>query len=201
MQDDARPWNRNIAYHHLVLDAAPAVRHRAIDVGCGQGLLLPELAARYDDVIGLDRDEAALTDAAHTVAGLDNVTLIRGDVTTVELPHALFDLVSAVAVLHHLPLRSGLARLADLVRPGGCLVIVGLYQASTPADHLAGAIAIPATAVLKRLHRYTPVTSPMLDPTATLSDIRSAAAEITPGASIRRQLLLRYSLTWTRPAD
>jgi hypothetical protein len=45
------------------------------------------------------------------------------------------------------------------------------------------------------------MTAPMLDPTATLSDIRSAAAEITPGASIRRQLLFRYSLTWTRPAE
>ncbi|MCU1355552.1 MAG: SAM-dependent methyltransferase [Acidimicrobiales bacterium] len=195
------PWNHNIAYHRLVLAAAPARRHRALDVGCGQGHLLPHLAAAYDDVIGLDTDEAALTEAAHRVGELPNVTLIRGDVTSAELPHALFDLVSAVAVLHHLPLRSGLARLADLVRPGGCLVVVGLARSASPLDYAWGAAGLPVSKVLRLVRGHTPVTAPIVDPTQTLADIRQAAAEITPGARIRRHLLFRYSLTWTRPPD
>ena len=197
---DRPPWNHNVAHHRIVLAAEPATRHRALDVGCGQGLLLPALAARYDDVVGLDVDDAVLTEASHVVDDLPNVTLIRGDVCSAELPHALFDLVAAVAVLHHLPLRTGLARLADLVRPGGCLVVVGLAKAATPLDVAWGAAGIPAYAVLKVRHGHTPVTAPTLEPTATLADIRSAAAEITPGARIRRHLLFRYSLTWTRPA-
>lgn len=47
-------WNHNIAYHQAVLDAAPTPCHRALDVGCGQGFLLPELADRCSEVVGID---------------------------------------------------------------------------------------------------------------------------------------------------
>jgi SAM-dependent methyltransferase len=129
MRADGRPlWNHNIAYHQAVLDAAPTPCHRALDVGCGQGFLLPELADRCSEVVGIDPDETALAGAAHRVADRTNVTLVRGDVMTADLQEAGFDLVAAVASIHHLPLEPALGRLATLVRPGGSLAIVGPAQ-------------------------------------------------------------------------
>ena len=95
---------------------------------CGQGFLLPELADRCSEVVGIDPDETALAGAAHRVADRTNVTLVRGDVMTADLQEAGFDLVAAVASIHHLPLEPALGRLATLVRPGGSLAIVGPAQ-------------------------------------------------------------------------
>jgi hypothetical protein len=62
-------------------------------------------------------DEAALAAAAVRLAGQGDVRLLRADVLDAELPESAFDLMTAVASLHHLPLPPGLARLAELVRP------------------------------------------------------------------------------------
>jgi len=78
--------------------------------------------------VGIDPDETALAGAAHRVADRTNVTLVRGDVMTADLQEAGFDLVAAVASIHHLPLEPALGRLATLVRPGGSLAIVGPAQ-------------------------------------------------------------------------
>lgn len=194
------PWNHNIAYHRVVLAAAPRPCHRALDVGCGQGLLLVDLAPVADQVLGLDVDEATLTAAGHLVEGLDNVTLLHGDVLTAELPVAGFDLVTAVAVLHHLPLEAGLARLADLVRPGGALVVVGHRRERGVVDALLSIAAFPAANALVLRRGHTAVDAPIRDPEETFAEIRAAAARIVPGARLRRRLLFRYTLTWTRPA-
>jgi ubiquinone/menaquinone biosynthesis C-methylase UbiE len=91
--------------------------------GYSVGFALPattaELAPRCSEVIGIDVDEAALAAAAVRLAGQGDVRLLRADVLDAELPESesAFDLVTAVASLHHLPLPPGLARLAELVRP------------------------------------------------------------------------------------
>lgn len=201
MSTDGRsPWNHNIAYHRVVLESAPRRCRRGLDVGCGQGILLEQMAGRCDEVTEIDLDAIALTSAARHVADHTNVTLVRGDVMNADLPQAGFDLVTAVAVLHHLPLQPGLSRLAALVRPGGALGVVGLYRAGTAMDYLTAAAAFPVARFLRWRHGHTPVGAPTQDPPSTLSDIRAAATTIMPGARIRRRLLFRYTLTWTRPA-
>lgn len=198
MRADGRlPWNHNIAYHPVVLDAVPTPCHRALDVGCGQGFLLSELAERCDEVVGIDPDETALAEAAHNVVDRTNVTLVRGNVMAGDL--GSFDLVAAVASIHHMPLDPALRRLAALVRPGGSLAVVGLYRASTVTDYLTSAVAFPVANFLRWRRGYTPVSAPTHDPTSTLYDIHTAADVRLPGARIERRLLFRYALSWTRP--
>jgi len=194
------PWNHNIAYHHVALEAAPSPCRRALDVGCGQGHLVEELAAVTDSVVGLEPDPQALARAADRLDHLDNVTLVQADVLTAELPLAGFDLVTAVAVLHHLPLEAGLSRLADLVAPGGSLVVIGLAEDQGWRDLARSAVAFPVANALVLKRGHTDVGAPITDPTETLDDIRAAAHRIVPGAKIRRRLLFRYTLVWTRPA-
>jgi hypothetical protein len=47
----SRPWNWNIHYQRVVLDALPSDAATALDVGSGDGLLAFDLAARGLDVI------------------------------------------------------------------------------------------------------------------------------------------------------
>ncbi|MFF2920925.1 class I SAM-dependent methyltransferase [Streptomyces celluloflavus] len=51
-------WNHNVRYHRLVLDAVPDGCGRALDIGCGDGLLVRKLAGRAREVTGVDRSVA-----------------------------------------------------------------------------------------------------------------------------------------------
>jgi 2-polyprenyl-3-methyl-5-hydroxy-6-metoxy-1,4-benzoquinol methylase len=57
-----------------------------------------------------------------------DIRYISGTSATRTLTPKGFDLVSAVAALHHMDAREGLLRLRSLVSPGGVLVVVGLAR-------------------------------------------------------------------------
>lgn len=129
-----------------------------------------------------------------------------GDILTVELNPAGYDVVTALSSLHHLPLRAGLARLAELVRPGGTLAVVGLYRHATLSDLAMAAVASPANALVGavlaargRAGKPNDDGMPVRDPETTLAEIRTAAADLLPGAVVRRRVFWRYTLHWRRP--
>lgn len=112
-------------------------------------------------------------------------------------PGAAYDVVTAVAVEHHLPLVPALARLRALVRPGGRLVVVGCYRASTPADHATGLLAVPANLLVGLLRSAgtapAGMSAPVAPATGALPEIRAAARSVLPGTRIRRRLFWRYT--------
>jgi SAM-dependent methyltransferase len=199
-------WNHNAFYHRKLVRQLPDRLTSALDVGCGHGGLVELLALRADHVDGVDVSARMIGDAK--ARSCPNVRWLLGDVLDDSLPLAPggYHLVTAVASLHHLPLRPALRRLAGLVRPGGVLVVIGLYRPATVADRLADVVAVPANAargamlaVQGRAGQPHNVGMPMLDPKDTLAEIGAAAAEYTPGALLRRRLYFRYSLLWLRP--
>ena len=111
-----------------------------------------------------------------------------------------FDFISAVAVLHHLPLEAALVRLKRLLRPGGIVVVIGLYRVETLDDYFWTAAGIAASVVLRCGHRYTAVSAPMKDPVESLAEIKGVCGAVLPGCAVRRELLLRYSVVWQKPA-
>ncbi len=194
-----RPWNRNIHYHGIVLDAIPAGCRRALDVGCGQGYLTRELASRCDEVIGLDVDRGVLARARALTDPGARIQLVEGDVMTQPFDAGSFDAIATVAMLHHVPLEPALDRFRDLLRPGGVLAIVGLHALRTPLDYALAAAAIPISFGLSALHGHTHVGAPIKDPAESLGEIRAACAARLPGATFRRHLLFRYSIVWRKP--
>jgi len=66
------PWNHNIHYYDLVLRSVPKGCRRALDAGCGQGLLARRLAARSEEVIAMDIDHDTLM-RAKAVSPPENV--------------------------------------------------------------------------------------------------------------------------------
>jgi len=121
-------------YESLVLDVIPAGCKRALDVGCGNGELSRELHRRgIPDVVGLDRDETCVQRCRHhPQAG--PIRYVVGDLRTTDLGTEGFELVSAVASLHHMDAGEGLLRLRSLVVHGGVLVVVGLARPDLPED-------------------------------------------------------------------
>jgi SAM-dependent methyltransferase len=197
----SRRWNHNIHYHSLVLRAMPKQCERALDVGCGRGFLARELAQHCTHVAALDQDSEALSLARDLGDADGRVNYLLGDALEYPFPRESFDLVAAVATLHHLPLIPALKRFADLLRPGGVLAVIGLYRASGPADYAMGTLGVPASLVLRALWGQTDVGAPLRDPNETLHDIRDACVLALPGAELRRRMLFRYSLIWRKRED
>jgi SAM-dependent methyltransferase len=172
---------------------------RALDVGCGRGALVRKLAAYCGEVVGIDTDPGCIAQAMASVDLEQNTTFINADVLTHPLERNSFDFVVAVATLHHLPLRGGLQRFSDLLRPGGVLAVIGLYRVATPIDYAFSATALPISWVIRFVRGEEHVGAPTRDPTETLRNIRRETASVLPGAVLCRRLFFRYTIVWTKP--
>ena len=194
-----RPWNHNIHYYDFVLRLAPPGCPRALDVGCGRGLLARRLAQRCEEVIAIDidRDVISRTGGSNGLEG--TIRFVEGDVMTYPFPDDSFDLIALVATIHHLELRPALVRLQELLKPGGVLAVVGLYRADTLSDYALAAIAFPVSLMFRLLRGYADVGAPLQEPRETLREIRRECDMLLPGASLRRRIFFRYSLSWRKP--
>jgi len=198
------PWDHNTYHHRWILRQLPDHVGTALDVGCGTGHLVNRLALRAEHVTGLDTDQTSVDDARRLTRTRLNVDFRCADLLTARLAGG-YDVVTALAVLHHVPLELALTRLQDLLAPRGTLIVLGLYRAQTPADHALSALAVPlnlAVGWATRLRRRSPqhplaMTAPTTPATTPLSEVRDVADHCTPGARVRRHLFWRYSLRYT----
>ncbi|MBC6456987.1 class I SAM-dependent methyltransferase [Actinomadura sp. HBU206391] len=195
----AEYWNHNVAYHPVVLDAVPAGCAAALDIGCGDGLLVRKLAARAGRVTGLDRSAPMIDLARRLSAGIGNTSFVEADLLAHDLPAGGYDFVCAVATVHHMDFTRAVTEMARLVRPGGRLAIVGLARNHTPLDWLISGFGVPvAQANRLRPGRGDPADVPMMDPDMSWGQVRAEADRLLPGARFRRHLLWRYSVLWTK---
>jgi SAM-dependent methyltransferase len=200
---DARRWNHNIEYFPVILGAVPAGAPRALDVGCGDGVLSRRLAAVVPQVVGLDLDPASVAAARGQGGG---PSYVHGDLLAPPFAPESFDLVAAVTCLHHMGTAAGLAAMRDLVRPGGALAAVGVARRRYPADlprDLAASVGTRAHQLAKRLddRLLWGTTAPIVwPPEHDFRETRRVVEATLPGARFRRHLLWRWSVTWAKPS-
>jgi SAM-dependent methyltransferase len=116
-------------------DAATILRYRgpadtsggvALDVGCGVGRLIRELAPHFSEVHGVDVSDEMIRMATERLAGFSNVHLHRIDGTDLRLfSDRTFDLMWSYSVFYHIPrsLYYGYLReLGRVMKPGGVLI-------------------------------------------------------------------------------
>lgn len=195
-------WNHNVHYHPVVLGAVPDGCGAALDVGCGDGLLVRKLAARARTVTGVDRSPEMIRQARELGAAVANASFVADDfLSGGHLAPGSYDFVCSVTTVHHMDFEAAVTRMADLLAPGGRLVIVGLARNRTPPDWIAAAAGFPAHRLHARRHGGTsgPAAMPVLDPEMSWGQVRRAAHRLLPGCRYRRHLLWRYSVRWEKP--
>jgi len=110
----------------LLLELAPdRPLGRALDLGCGTGVMLDRLGQRYPRVTGLDISQEMLEgfDLSALRPGLA-VTLLRGDMGALPLRTASFDVIVCRSALHHMEDEHAvLAEIARVLKPDGRLVL------------------------------------------------------------------------------
>jgi 2-polyprenyl-3-methyl-5-hydroxy-6-metoxy-1,4-benzoquinol methylase len=193
------PWNHNIHYYPLILGALEHGGVRALDVGCGDGILTQQLHRCFPRVVGIDRD-AGVVERARRHAGGEGIEYIHADFESCDLGTASFDAVVSVAALHHMDARAALERMRQLLRPGGTLAVVGVARSRYPVDLPAELAGVAAHQVLRLRKGYWQHSSPVVwPPPLTYRETRQIAEETLPGVRFRRHLLWRYSLIWRKP--
>lgn len=113
---------------------APLIRDRglAVDAGCGSGAVLDALAPVFEQVIAVDREPVQLAQARERLRrrGYTNVTLLCDDFDSEAVASFVeerggADVVFASRVLHHAPKPAvAIAAMANLLKPGGALIVV-----------------------------------------------------------------------------
>ena len=200
MVTDEERWNVNIQHRWVILDAIPSGCRRALDVGCGDGLLTRQLhRCGIPHVTGIDLHQPSIDAATSHPIG-DRITYIGGDVLTWPFEPGSFDLVTAVASLHHMNTTTILTRLRDWVSPGGVLAAVGLARPDLPVDLPRDLLGLVFSSIYKRTKPIQEQTSPIVwPPPDRYATTRRTASDLLPGVQWRRHLLMRYSLVWTKP--
>lgn len=196
---DERRWNHNIHYHPVVLAALPERCQSALDVGCGEWILTRQLREQVRQVVGIDLDERSIRLAEQRTHDLD-IQYIVDDVLTHPFAAGSFEAVASVATLHHLDADAGLRRMADLVAPGGALIVVGLARSRLPRDlhwEVAALLAHRLQARRRGLWEHSAPT--VWPPPLTFAQMKRLSAALLPGAVFRRHTLWRYSIVWNKP--
>lgn len=219
--NDRHPWNHNDHFHSWILRSLPNAPDRVLDVGCGEGGLLEALTARAARVEGIDPDPAMSYAAATRFQDQPRVQILRRGLAEHAGQSALtgsYDAITMVASLHHMDPATAVAQARDLLRPGGRLLIVTLTRPDSPADHawdVVSALTNPLIGLIKHPRPVPPedrqrapavhgvpvsAEMPVRDAELTVAQLRDIAADLLPGARIRRRQGFRVTLFWQKPA-
>lgn len=183
-------WQRLRAVMGFVARRGPF--ERALDFGCGSGVMLPFLAGQARSVLGLDVDLLPFEMMRRRLAFPGSVE-VRDVARTplASLPDATFDLITALDVLEHVEDLPGvLGQLVRLLAPGGWLVVSGptenvCYRIGRwlAGPEYSGSYHRRGIAEIRHgLERLLPVTTvARLYPPVTLFDIFAAAQPAARG--------------------
>lgn len=135
----ARQWDDNPVFQERGLKIAEAIheavplhpRMRALDYGCGTGLISFPLKDALGTILMADSSSGMLEVVAGKIAaqGVANMTPVKLDLLVDSPPAQRLDLIITSMTLHHVPDTDHILRIFhDLLDPGGYLCIADLDQ-------------------------------------------------------------------------
>ncbi len=120
-------------YHALLSMLPKRSYRRALDVGCGLGVLTRLLAGHADHVLGIDLSAVAAEQARLLSADQPNIEFAQGDITAWRDDGTRFDLIILADVVYYLsPLDDSVveslaSRIAGMLAPDGLLLLVNHF--------------------------------------------------------------------------
>lgn len=201
-------WNHNNHYYGLIQKEIRPGAGRVLEVGCGRGDLVRLISDKAEVVTGIDLSPKMIEVAESRSKDLFNVVYETGDYLNSFFPKNYFDSIVSVATVHHFDFPLFVGKAKSELKTGGKLVIVDLYRHENILDYLTEAVAVPANLLLKKIKNGSLNDSAVFrklmdehgktDTYRTFGEIKSAARKALAGASLRRLLLWRYILRWTK---
>jgi ubiquinone/menaquinone biosynthesis C-methylase UbiE len=141
-----------ITQKRIVVELLHREHGRLLEVGCGPGIMLPDLLAMGYEVDGIDVSAEMIRRAEQRMSSHplgQRCKLGTGDVENLAYPDATFDAVLAMGVLEYLPSYDvALREMARVLKPGGHVVLTIPNRAS--AYHVARASYIALRRLLGR---------------------------------------------------
>lgn len=131
-------WQRKVAEgpegaarRRAVVEAlAPQPGEQVIDIGCGGGHLVRDLArtlAPDGRATGIEMSPDQLAAAHETCAGLSNVELHEGDATALPFETGTFDAAATIQTFEYIPdVDAALRETARILKPGGRAALVSV---------------------------------------------------------------------------
>jgi SAM-dependent methyltransferase len=112
-------------FQYLGLRQADVHGKLVLDAGCGSGRLVTVLASQGIDVVGIDLTSTVFAiDQKARERGLDNLTLVRGNLRAIPIRSSTFDCIWSGGVIHHTgDTREALQNLVKVLKPGGTLYV------------------------------------------------------------------------------
>lgn len=202
---------RNQAIQRLRLRGGlqPLAGLKALDIGCGGGLVAEPLARLGAETMGIDLVADSIIAAKYHAQGQD-LPLTYRVASAEELAAAgeVFDLVTCLEVVEHVATPSAfLATVASLVRPGGVLVLSTLNR--NLASLALGKIA--AEYVLRWVPAGTHDWRKFLRPSELAAPVRASGMQVVDvtglnlhplyGWQARGPALVNYLMTAVKPGD
>ena len=191
-----------------IAEQLPPAPARALDLGCGTGALTRLLAARYGGALGVDLSAGMLEQALAATPADCPARFAQGDFRTTPAPGEKYDVVTAVAALHHLPIDDALAIATARVAPGGWLFVVDLHDTPhlpEPLERLAAwSLARWDALIDPRRVRAEGAREAWLahgnkERLPSTTEIKRACTRLEPAGEPRFHVRWRWSLAWRAP--
>lgn len=207
---EGRNWHlqSRMALNLETIDRHGTPGGRVLDVGCGTGFLLENLAGRGYSGVGIDLSPESVALAQERLERIGAADRLQAQVgSAYEPPEGPFDLIALTDVLEHLEdPRACLRALRAQMAPGGLLVISTPNRRSLPGARRFAAERLPGGGRIKL--NLAPI-----DNWQTWTDLEShgAAAGLVPvsrrgiffrpGGRIGSQIGRAYRFGWARAAE
>ena len=153
-----------VSQKRIVVEMLMGSRGRLLEVGCGPGIMLPDLLAMGFEVHGIDVSAEMIRRAEQRMSGHPlgkRCRLAVGDVERLECGEGSFDAVLAMGVLEYLPRYDvALHEMVRVLRPGGCLVLTVPNRAA--AYHVSVSAYLAARRLVGRPRRAAYPANPCL---------------------------------------
>jgi len=114
----------------LLAPFSPSTAQRALEVGCGRGLVADYLTKRFGlSVVAVDLDSEALSLARQEVGSNGQIFLVQADALSLPFAAESFGLVLGMNMLHHTPdWLQAIKEINRVVNFSGCLLLVERYS-------------------------------------------------------------------------
>ena len=195
-------------YRNYLLRHLPHHSENVLEIGCGTGEFTRLIASRAQKVVAIDLSPEMIRLANSQSANYQNIEYVLDDVMSYPLPAERYDCIVSLATLHHLPLEQALIKMKAALKPDGLLIIQDLVAAKGFVERSRSGLAYPVSSA-RRLWKTGRIRAPRQvreawaehgkgDVYLTLDEVREMCRQFLPGALIRRHLLWRYTVVWSK---